>query len=575
MRYYITLIIAFLLIPNLIYSAPPTPEGTIIKFGSLSSDTPSHEGEVAIKWDDPAGTHWSKQADTTVFTVDYKASPFVDSTDTETIYLKQNQSEKQPFTITNKGNGPDTFSTRLFFESFDGSTSKTPDQTTLAAASTQNGTGTFTINSKGDDKFDTAFLVVNSARTNVADTYEYRVRFTNPQIRLNRFVYGDTAYTLQDGGDTAINNDTYSLRLSAKNTGNIPVEFKPEQSNYVLFNEQGDTITRTFLKDEPSDMVLNEGDTRTVVYTGTLPDSGTKEAIGPVKATFDTSTLFVRSKPDSEPIAPSSLQYNTNTLYDWSQMFIQPSQDNPVTVQSVDNIVEVNLPRNKYPDKTKFTTTTNRNQLGQISSCVQEADDNIAKGKRYPSLDTSTVQVQKTNNASNDAALTVNLKYDSSDVPDDEKIRQRMYVLDEKLCRWRLAQEKEKQVIRQNTKTVQAKRPGLSVFRVLVAPIPKHLRDVTVAPNPFRPNDGNPHTGKPYQFSDDESGVFFKGVPNNTTIKIVDIHGRTVKRINASQGGTIRWKVRNGHGEKVASDVYLYRVKHNGSTKTGKIAVIR
>ena len=86
-----------------------------------------------------------------------------------------------------------------------------------------------------------------------------------------------------------------------------------------------------------------------------------------------------------------------------------------------------------------------------------------------------------------------------------------------------------------------------------------------IAPNPFRPSDGNASTGSPYQ----------RGVAGT---EIYAVSGRKVTAFSTTNsGGSIQWDGRNDEFREVASGYYLYVVtdQATGARVTGKLAVIR
>lgn len=101
----------------------------------------------------------------------------------------------------------------------------------------------------------------------------------------------------------------------------------------------------------------------------------------------------------------------------------------------------------------------------------------------------------------------------------------------------------------------------LSIFG-LFTPIVVDLSNIIVYPNPFKPHLG--HTG-----------IYFKGLTEKTTIKIYNIAGELVRKIENVDGETT-WDARNNSGNKVASGVYIYLITNDkGNKRTGKLAVIK
>ncbi len=104
------------------------------------------------------------------------------------------------------------------------------------------------------------------------------------------------------------------------------------------------------------------------------------------------------------------------------------------------------------------------------------------------------------------------------------------------------------------------------------------LNRLIIGPNPYRPNDGNDQTGRPWVPGDATTGIMFKNLPNRVRIEIFTILGERVIEINKNDANaTISWGAKNQDGRDVASGYYLYVVTDLGTGQrvTGKIAVIR
>lgn len=80
----------------------------------------------------------------------------------------------------------------------------------------------------------------------------------------------------------------------------------------------------------------------------------------------------------------------------------------------------------------------------------------------------------------------------------------------------------------------------------------------------------------PCSVRDGCNGVTFTRLTLTAVIQIYTISGEKVRTIQKySNIDSIGWDLRNEAGEQVASGLYLYFVKGEGSTKKGKIIVIR
>lgn len=96
----------------------------------------------------------------------------------------------------------------------------------------------------------------------------------------------------------------------------------------------------------------------------------------------------------------------------------------------------------------------------------------------------------------------------------------------------------------------------------LFTPIVGDLSNIIVYPNPFKPHLGH-------------NEIYFKGLTTKTTIKIYNIAGELVRKIENVDGETT-WDARNNSGNKVASGVYIYLITNDkGNKRTGKLAVIK
>lgn len=103
-----------------------------------------------------------------------------------------------------------------------------------------------------------------------------------------------------------------------------------------------------------------------------------------------------------------------------------------------------------------------------------------------------------------------------------------------------------------------------------------NLSNVTVYPNPYIPDDGDPANGIPYAGQGDGSGIYMNGLVPGTRIRIFDLRGREVEEMTVPAGtGAVQWDVRNKGGEEVASGVYIAVFENGGERVTRKIIVVR
>ena len=97
---------------------------------------------------------------------------------------------------------------------------------------------------------------------------------------------------------------------------------------------------------------------------------------------------------------------------------------------------------------------------------------------------------------------------------------------------------------------------------VTVLTAEEDLKGVIVYPNPFKPG---------------HSEINFAHLTAEATIKIFDIAGELVRKIEEQDGdGRAVWDGKNGRGKKVASGIYIYLITAPGSQKcVGKIGIVR
>ncbi|MGA2090202.1 MAG: T9SS type A sorting domain-containing protein [Endomicrobiales bacterium] len=96
--------------------------------------------------------------------------------------------------------------------------------------------------------------------------------------------------------------------------------------------------------------------------------------------------------------------------------------------------------------------------------------------------------------------------------------------------------------------------------------------DVIAYPNPWIPADPNPARGTL------AGGITFSGLPSGSggDIYVYTVSGNQVIHISFNNsGGTEKWTGKNSDGVYVASGVYLWVVKTDQLTKTGKIVIVR
>jgi hypothetical protein len=116
-----------------------------------------------------------------------------------------------------------------------------------------------------------------------------------------------------------------------------------------------------------------------------------------------------------------------------------------------------------------------------------------------------------------------------------------------------------------------------SLFTLVGGGTAANLAGLRVTPNPFRPNDGNPATGRAYDGTAG-SGVYFLNLPRQVRIEVYTITGAKVTTFSTTNStGQIQWDARNEDRRDAASGHYFYIVTDlaTGERQTGRLAVIR
>lgn len=121
--------------------------------------------------------------------------------------------------------------------------------------------------------------------------------------------------------------------------------------------------------------------------------------------------------------------------------------------------------------------------------------------------------------------------------------------------------------------TVPLLAPG--VFAI-ISTLDDSVKNVYAYPVPFRPNGpaagiGAGGTGTA------AGGITFTNLPQAGRVEIYTLDGQLVKKIAIPANLStpeIKWDVRNSSGEKVRSDVYIWRVISGSNVKAGKLMII-
>lgn len=95
--------------------------------------------------------------------------------------------------------------------------------------------------------------------------------------------------------------------------------------------------------------------------------------------------------------------------------------------------------------------------------------------------------------------------------------------------------------------------------------------ELTIAPNPFIPNDGKANTGS---WIEGEGVTFTNPASQVVEVKIYTLAGELIAKGTLPTRGEWIWNGRNQEGNKVASGIYLYIVTDPSGEKLGKLIVI-
>ncbi|MBI4351888.1 MAG: T9SS type A sorting domain-containing protein [Elusimicrobia bacterium] len=122
------------------------------------------------------------------------------------------------------------------------------------------------------------------------------------------------------------------------------------------------------------------------------------------------------------------------------------------------------------------------------------------------------------------------------------------------------------------TITIPLLEPG--VFAI-IATVDDSVKNAHAYPVPFRPNGGAAGIGAG-KTGTAAAGITFTGLPQVGRIEIYTLDGQLVKKlpIENPASAEIKWDVRNSAGEKVRSDVYIWRIISGSNVKAGKLMII-
>jgi len=126
-----------------------------------------------------------------------------------------------------------------------------------------------------------------------------------------------------------------------------------------------------------------------------------------------------------------------------------------------------------------------------------------------------------------------------------------------------------------NTHTIVIPFAAPSVFAIL-GTLDESVKDVYAFPVPFRPNGANAGIGSGMTGTAAD-GITFANLPQHGTVEIYTLDGLLVKKLAIPENlvtQQLKWDVRNSAGEKVRSDVYIWRVVSGPNVKSGKLMII-
>lgn len=121
--------------------------------------------------------------------------------------------------------------------------------------------------------------------------------------------------------------------------------------------------------------------------------------------------------------------------------------------------------------------------------------------------------------------------------------------------------------------TIPLKAPG--VYAIL-GTLDESVKNTYAYPVPFRPNGRNAGFGLG-RTGAAADGITFDYLPQQGSIEIYTLDGLLVRKLAIPENlilPQVKWDVRNSSGEKVRSDVYIWRVVSGANVKSGKLMVI-
>jgi len=115
--------------------------------------------------------------------------------------------------------------------------------------------------------------------------------------------------------------------------------------------------------------------------------------------------------------------------------------------------------------------------------------------------------------------------------------------------------------------------PG--VFAIL-GTLDESVKNAYAFPVPFRPNGQNAGIGAGMSGTT-AAGITFANLPQRGRVEIYTLDGLLVRKLTIPENSLtaqMQWDIKNSAGEKVRSDVYIWRVISGENVKTGKLMII-
>ncbi|MBI4180208.1 hypothetical protein HY522_12375, partial [bacterium] len=415
-----------------------------------------------------------------------------------------------------------------------------------------------------------------------SDSYSFYVDTStqpNPGIDAETFTTIPASTPAATSGftlDTDGLPETFLIKLSVRNVGNVSLRISPDSTDLAIRNASGENIASQFnLISRTDTFTLGASADTTILYEATVPGSGA--GVGAVVIVLAesrplsvvTSTLQAVADTRGAETATVYLKQSTAGQTQITSGGISVGSLSSFPANTVISIVSVNF----LSDTSKTSVTAANNNISAIATQIRE----IA-GSR---LDQSVTEINVSNQPAADIQITI--PYDPAGLTADQETTLKVFTLNETVNPpvWEVLSGS--QTVNAAGNTVTAATPHFSIFRIFsVGPgILNSLGSgVIVFPNPFKPNDGDDQTGT------SGSGIYFgiksgngaAGFPKGATLEIFNVLGThlTKAEVTTDAGGILNWDVTNRGGQRVASGVYVYLIRlPNGERAVGKFSIIR